>query len=59
MDISKKANWSEVYVQPTPASYLQIVSQQEYRVPDYAIQYLRPLLKMLYDKEQRLSLIHI
>lgn len=53
MDISKKANWSEVYAQPTPASYLQIVSQQEYRVPDYGIQYLRPLLKMLYDKEQR------
>ena len=53
MDISKKADWSEVYVQPTPASYLQIVSQQEYRVPDYALRYLRPLLKMLYTKQQR------
>ncbi|MBO1348706.1 MAG: hypothetical protein EBE86_015560 [Hormoscilla sp. GUM202] len=52
MDISKKADWSEVYVQPTPASYLQIVSRQEYGVPDYAIQYLRPLLKMLYAKQQ-------
>ncbi|MEB3343753.1 hypothetical protein [Okeania sp.] len=52
MDIGKKADWSNVYVQATPASYLEIVSQQEYGVPDYGIQYLRPLLKMLYGKRQ-------
>lgn len=53
MDISKKEDWSDVYVQPTPASYLQTVFQQEYGVPDYALQYLRPLLKMLYAQRQR------
>ena len=52
MDISAKANWSKVYVQPTPASYLQTVAKMEYGVPDYALQYLRPLLKMLYTEFQ-------
>ncbi len=53
MDISDKDNWSEVYVQPTPAPYLKIASQKKYGVPDYAVQYLRPLLHMLYTKQQR------
>jgi len=53
MDINAKADWSEVYVQPTPASYLQTVSKMEYGVPDYALQYLRPLLKMLHTEFQR------
>ena len=53
MDISQKDNWSEVYVRPTPSSYLQMVSQKEYGVPDYALQYLRPLLKMLHAKRKR------
>lgn len=53
MDFSVKADWSDVYVQPTPASYLKIVSKQEYGVPDYALQYLSPLLKMLHTEFQR------
>ena len=53
MDISSKADWSEVYVQPTPASYLQTVSNYEYGVPDYALQYIRPLLKMLHSEFHR------
>ncbi|NET55867.1 MAG: hypothetical protein F6K47_06765 [Symploca sp. SIO2E6] len=53
MDFSKKANWSEVYVQPTPELYLQMVSQKEYGVPEYAIKYLRPLLKKLYNQRKR------
>lgn len=53
MDIRKKDDWSEVYIQPNPASYLRRVSQKEYGVPDYALQYLRPLLKMLHAKLQQ------
>jgi hypothetical protein len=53
MEISAKADWSDVYVQPTPASYLQTVSKGEYGVPDYALQYLRPLLKKLHTELQR------
>ena len=53
MNFSKKDDWSDVYVQPTPASYLQSVSQKEYRVPEYALQYLRPLLKILYVERKR------
>jgi len=53
MDISAKADWSEVYVQSTPASYLQTVAKMEYGVPDYAFQYLRPLIKMLHTEFQR------
>lgn len=53
MDINRKADWSKVYIQPTPAPYLQMVSQLEYGVPDYALQYLRPLLKMLSSELQR------
>jgi hypothetical protein len=53
MDFSVKADWSDVYIQPTPASYLKIVSKQEYGVPDYALQYLSPLLKMLHTEFQR------
>ena len=53
MDINAKQDWSEEYTQPTPASYLQIVSQREYNVPDYALKFLRPLLKMLHTDFQR------
>lgn len=53
MDIRAKADWSEVYVQPTPTSYLQTVSTGGYGVPDYALQYLRPLLKRLHTEFQR------
>jgi hypothetical protein len=60
MDISAKEDWSAVYVQPTPASYLQTVSTREYGVPDYALQYLRPLLKKLHTEFQRpLNIIDI
>jgi len=53
MDISAKEDWSDVYVQPTPAAYFKIISEKEYGVPDYALQYLRPLLKKLQTELQR------
>lgn len=40
--------FSKIETQSTPAEYVQVVSKQEYGVPDYATKYLRPLLQKLY-----------
>ncbi|MDJ1174454.1 hypothetical protein [Roseofilum capinflatum] len=53
MDISEKKDWSGVYTHVTPVPYLKMVSEQEYQVPSYALNYLKPLVKKLYSELKR------
>ena len=53
MNINSKADWSKVYIQPTPTSYFQIVSKMQYGIPEYSLQYIRPILKKLHTKLKR------
>lgn len=60
MNIEKKANWTSIYTQPTPAPYMQNVLENEYSVPTYALQYLHPLLDMMQaERDKRIRIIDL
>lgn len=53
IELSSKSDWSSVYSQPTPSGYLLHARQNEYQVPDFACQHLRPLIKAQAERFQR------